>query len=104
MPANATVLYTGDAKFDLKYYLESHMPLVGKDWKSFGLLDWKVIQFEAGPDGSKPYSIAAILTWDSIDSIPKALASDAGKGILADVENFSDKGPIFLVGNIVGAS
>jgi uncharacterized protein (TIGR02118 family) len=104
MPANATVLYPPDATFNLDYYLKSHMPLVSAKWTAFGLQDWKVVQFEAGPDGSKPYSIAAVLTWDSLDSVPKALASDEGKGILDDVANFSDKGPIFLVGNVVGAS
>lgn len=30
MPVCVTVLYPGDAKFDLKYYLDHHMPLVGR--------------------------------------------------------------------------
>lgn len=106
MPVNATVLYPAeaDATFDLSYYLNSHMPLVSKQWTSFGLQGWKVVQFEAGPDGSKPYSIAALLTWDSLDGLKSALGSDAGKVVLGDVENFSNKGPIFLTGNIVGSS
>lgn len=104
MPANATVLYPGDTTFNLDYYLKNHMTLVSEKWTAFGLQDWKVVQFEAGPDGSKPYSIAAVLTWDSLESVPKALAAEEGKLILNDVSNFSDKAPIFLLGNIVGTS
>lgn len=104
MPANATVLYPGDSTFDLKYYLESHIPRVSKDWTPFGLQDWKVVELSASPDGSKPYSIAAIMTWDSLESIPKALESDVGKDILADVENFCNKAPQFIVGDVAAQS
>lgn len=104
MPANATVLYPADAKFDLKYYLASHLPRVAKEWAPFGLQDWKVVELSAGPDGGKPYGIAAIMTWDSLESIPKALESDVGKDILADVENFSDKAPLFIIGDVVAQS
>lgn len=102
MVANATVLYPGDAKFDLKYYLDHHLPLCDKGWKEFGLLDWKVIEYSPGPDGSKPYSVGALLTWESAEGIGKAIQSEAGKGILADVKNFCDKSPQFIIGNVAG--
>ncbi|KAJ4516872.1 hypothetical protein HRR75_003532 [Exophiala dermatitidis] len=106
MPANATVLYPAeaDATFDMSYYLKTHMPLVSEKWGPYGLKDWKVVQFAAAPDGSKPYSVAALLTWDSVESIHKALNSEEAKIVLGDVQNFSNKGPLFLPGDIVGTS
>ncbi|KAJ9616479.1 hypothetical protein H2200_000198 [Cladophialophora chaetospira] len=113
MVFNATVLTLdfhlqypaeSDSTFDLKYYLSSHMPLVNKKWNEYGLKDWKIIEFQPGPDGSKPYSIGAVLTWESADGVNKALSSDAGKEVLGDVPNFSNKSPLFLIGDIVGAS
>lgn len=101
-----TVLYPAesDATFDLKYYLNTHMPLVDKNWGSYGLKDWKVIELQNGPDGSKPYSIAAVMTWESADGVKEALASEAAKTVFGDVPKFSNKGPLFLMGDVVGAS
>ncbi|KAK5051622.1 hypothetical protein LTR84_003274 [Exophiala bonariae] len=102
MVAHATVLYPGDAQFDLKYYLSTHLPLCEKGWKELGLVDWKVIEYTPGPDGSKPYAIGALLSWESLESIGKAFEAEATKGILDDVKNFSDKSPLFLIGNVAG--
>lgn len=106
MPANATVLYPADsdATFDMSYYLKTHMPLVSEKWGKYGLTGWKVVQFAAGPDGSKPYSVAALLTWDSADGIQKALGGEEAGVVLGDVKNFSNKSPQFLLGDIVGSS
>ena len=87
----------------MTYYLNHHWPLVSKHWTSFGLKDWKVVQCSAGPDGSKPYSVAAITTWESVDGIQKSLGGEAGKVVMGDVKNFSNKDPVFLMGDIVGA-
>jgi uncharacterized protein (TIGR02118 family) len=80
------------------------MPLVDKNWKSYGLQDWKVVEFEAGADGKKPYSVGAVLTWADDAGLKKALASEHGKTVLGDVPNFSNKDPVFLIGDVVGAS
>lgn len=47
MPAIITVAYprpSGEVKFDLKYYLDVHMPLVHKTWASKGLKSWTVTE------------------------------------------------------------
>jgi len=107
MSFNATVLYpaTPDATFDLKYYISTHMPLAAEKWGSYGLKDWKVVEYQAGPDGSKPYSVAAIVTFESADGLKNALASEGTKAVFDDVPNFS-KGPapLFLMGDVVGTS
>jgi uncharacterized protein (TIGR02118 family) len=86
MPYNATVLYpaTSDSTFNMKYYLDSHMPLAHKSWAPH-LKDWKVIEYAAGQDGSKPYSVAAILTFDSAEDMQKALACEATKEVVSPV-------------------
>lgn len=101
-----TVLYPAesDATFDLKYYLKTHMPLVDKNWGTYGLKEWKVVEFQAGPDGSKPYAISAVMTWDTVDGVKEALASESAKTVFGDVPNFSNKQPLFLMGDVVGAS
>lgn len=106
MVFSAVVLYPAgsDATFDLSYYLKSHMPFCSEKWTPFGLMDWKVIEFAAGPDGSKPYSIGTVLTFETADSVKTVLASNAGKVVMDDVPNFSNKSPIFLNGDTVAAS
>ncbi|KIV97077.1 hypothetical protein PV10_00872 [Exophiala mesophila] len=106
MSANATVLYPaeGDSTFDLDYYLKTHMPLVAEKWGPYGLKNWTVVKFNPGPDGSQTYTYGAILTWDSAESIGKAVSSESAKVVMGDVVNFSNKAPIFLTGGIVGQS
>lgn len=77
--------------------------MVEKDWTSFGLIDWKVIELQAGADGSQPYSVQAILTWEEEESLSKALAGEEGKTVKGDAPNFSNKDPILVIGNVVGS-
>lgn len=104
MPASVTVLYPADANFNLKYYLNTHIPLVTEKWKSLGLLGWKLIEFKAGPDGNVPYSYGGVYEWESGDKILKAFASDAIKPIQDDVVNFSSKSPVLAGGDIIASS
>ncbi|KIY02323.1 uncharacterized protein Z520_02461 [Fonsecaea multimorphosa CBS 102226] len=106
MTVNATVLYPteADATFDLDYYLKTHMPLVSKNWSKYGLKSWQVIQYQTAPDGSKPYNIGALLTWESADGLKNALAGEEAATVFGDVPNFSNKSPIFIAGDIVGTS
>lgn len=49
MPAVVTVAYPrpeGAVKFDIKYYIDKHMPLVGKTWGPKGLKSWTVTERE----------------------------------------------------------
>lgn len=105
MPATSLVIYPSDpdARFDMDYYLKTHMPLAAEQWKSFGLRDWKVVELGPGLDGrSRPYSVATVMSWDSLDGLKAALASEAFKVVVADVPNFTDLRPLFLTGDVVG--
>ncbi|KAG9515940.1 hypothetical protein E4T50_05513 [Aureobasidium sp. EXF-12298] len=101
MPAgSSSVIYPKGTKFNMDYYLSTHMPLVYKNWSQFGLKGWSVVQF---PDDSE-YCVQAILEWESDDSSKKALTSDTVSTVMDDVKNFADKAPTFLSGKVVGSS
>lgn len=94
---------SADTKFNLQYYTNDHMQLVTKSWKQYGLLDWQIVTFDAGPDGSKPYSVASTMRWDSAEGFQKAMASESAAELVADVVNFSDQQPMFLLGNVAAS-
>lgn len=98
--ATTTILYPAGAKFNMEYYLSSHMPLAAKHWEPLGLKSWKVTQL--GEDS--PYCVQSLLEWDSMEDFGKAIASPETKTIQDDVPNFSDKAPIIMAGGVVGKS
>ncbi|GKT49814.1 uncharacterized protein ColSpa_09995 [Colletotrichum spaethianum] len=101
MPFTVTVLYPNeaDAKYDFDYYVNRHMPLAAAQWKSSGCTSWTATKYQATPDGKQPqYSFAGILEFESIESIHKALASPETAAVMQDVPNYSNKEPVFLIG------
>lgn len=96
--AQALVLYPrkDGATFNLDYYHTTHMPLAKDAWTQHGLKSFSVV--ELGSDS--PYSIAAILEFESQEHIGKALADPKSKEVMSDVPNFSSETPIFLTGNV----
>jgi uncharacterized protein (TIGR02118 family) len=107
MPFHATVLYPNDedATFDKEYYLKTHMPLVMEKFGKHGLKKWEVLWYHPGPDGSKPqYSVGATLIFDSGEDLVKALQSEDAGPVFGDVKNFSNKGPVFLGGELAATS
>ncbi len=70
--AETTVLYPKGTKFNMDYYLSSHMPLVGNSFKSKGLKGWKVLDFGSEAE----YCVQATLEWDSQKSFETAAATE----------------------------
>lgn len=74
--AYITVSYprTPTIKFNTDYYLNTHMAIVDKHWRQFGLKSWTVVQFPEGdPSGQHTQ---AIMHWESVESFEKALAAN----------------------------
>ncbi|KAI5271292.1 hypothetical protein E4T47_05397 [Aureobasidium subglaciale] len=101
MPAgSSSVIYPKGTNFNMDYYLNTHMPLVYKNWNQYGLKSWSVVQFPSDAE----YCVQAILEWDTEESCQKALQSAEVSTVMGDVKNFSDKSPTFLAGKVVGSS
>ncbi|KAL6243706.1 hypothetical protein RBB50_009139 [Rhinocladiella similis] len=106
MAIGAVVLYPAapDATFDMTYYLNHHKPLCVERWGKYGFKDINVLKVNAGADGGKPaYSVIATLTWDDGgkgDGISKALTGEDGEAVMSDIPNFSNKTPLFLMGDV----
>ena len=99
-----TVMYpnTPGSRFDMDYYLSTHMELVGKCWgdslqsaravKGLGTPD---------PDTPAPYQVMAILEVESMDVLHKML-EDHGAEIMGDIPNFTDAAPSIQVSENLG--
>lgn len=101
MSLSVTVLYPAKegAKFDMDYYLKSHMPLVSQRWGPHGLKQWYVSDLR---ESKGTYSVQATLIWESgLDGFQKANA-EHGAEVMGDVANFSSEHPVIAVGGIVG--
>jgi uncharacterized protein (TIGR02118 family) len=99
-----SVMYpaTAGAKFDMDYYLKTHMPLVGARWNARGLRDAKVLRGVAAPGGgAAAYSVIALLTFDATADFEQAVARD-GAEIMGDIANFSSVQPLIQISEVVG--
>jgi uncharacterized protein (TIGR02118 family) len=97
-----TVLYPNapDAKFDMKYYVSHHMPMVRDKCAP----ECRSIAAESGVAGGEPGSPATYiavghLTFDSVAAFQKAFGPHAAE-ILADVPNYTNTKPIIQISEI----
>ncbi|MFL6416675.1 MAG: EthD family reductase [Bryobacteraceae bacterium] len=95
-----SVLYpkTKESRFDIEYYLRTHIPLVKSRWSDMGLTSIDLIQRTAAISGGVPrYEVIGQLTFESTESLEKALSQHGGE-ILGDIPNFTDVQPIIQTG------
>ncbi|KAK4569593.1 hypothetical protein LTR86_003356 [Recurvomyces mirabilis] len=88
MPALIYVSYprVEGAKFDMDYYLNTHMKIVEKHWTSYGMKDWTVVQFQK--DDPSGQNVQAIMTWESTEAFDKAIAANIPE-VMEDVKHYS---------------
>lgn len=80
-------------KFDLDYYMKSHIPMVSSLWKSAGLKGVQVLKGIGSPSGDPAmYHVIAMLDFELVDAFGKAAAAN-GKEVFADIPNFTDTQP-----------
>jgi uncharacterized protein (TIGR02118 family) len=97
-----TVMYpnTADAKFDMSYYLDRHMPMVGK--LMGGVL--KGMNIEEGlaggqPGAPAPYRVLCHLLFESVDAFQGAFDQHSG-AILADIPNYTNTQPTIQISRV----
>jgi uncharacterized protein (TIGR02118 family) len=94
--AIVTVMYpeTEGARFDLDYYMKTHMPLLAAHGADLGLQGYWVVRGVGTPGGGKPaYRIIATLAVDSLEKFGKGMHAH-GKEIMGDIPNFTDIQPV----------
>jgi uncharacterized protein (TIGR02118 family) len=105
MPGIVHIGYTAagegaEYKFDMDYYLNSHMKLVTKLWESFGLQSWTISDHREHKNS--PYAVVATLVWEDKDSFTKASQSERNKTIMGDIPNYTDLKPAVFGGVVAG--
>ena len=97
-----SVLYprSGDAAFDMNYYVTKHMPMVRQKLGA-ACKGMAVEQGLAGGAPGAPPSFVALghLLFDSVDSFQKAFAPHA-KDIMADIPNYTKIEPVIQVSEV----
>ncbi len=81
------------ATFDHDYYRDTHVPLCVRTWNP------KSAEIDKGIDG--PNVAAVHLTFDSLDALEQAMASEGTAAILADVANYTTIEPVMQTSQIV---
>ena len=104
MPFNTCVLYPNDdnLKFDMSYYLKSHLPLVKEKFGPYGLQRVDITEFGPDADGTKPrFVIQAVIVWGNQDDMSMAMASPEAGLVFGDMAHFCNVQPLAMSGNII---
>lgn len=89
---------TSDIKFDTDYYFKTHMSIVEKHWKPFGMKSWTVVQFPEGdPSGQHTQ---AIMLWESTEDFQKAIDANIPE-VMQDITNYSNVMPVRYFGEVL---
>jgi uncharacterized protein (TIGR02118 family) len=92
------------ARFDIDYYRTTHMDLVARHLKPFGLVRTEVLKGLSGGGGQPaPYICIGNLYFDSADGYEKGVAASGG-AVRADIANFTDITPIRQISEVVSGS
>lgn len=93
-----TLLYPKSEKFDMNYYLTTHMPLAEKHFKSHGLTKYQVVQ----ADPTTGYVTVCLLHFDNPDGAEEGFKT--AEHVMTDVPNYTDSKPLIVGGKVVGNS
>jgi uncharacterized protein (TIGR02118 family) len=98
------ILYPNEPgkKFDMKYYIEKHIPLVKSLLGTYGLVRTEVDKGIAGFGGAPaPFVCVGILYFESLEGLAKGFEARAAD-LMADIPNYTDTSPQIQISEIVG--
>jgi uncharacterized protein (TIGR02118 family) len=100
-----SVLYPNESgkKFDVDYYTNKHMKLVGERLKTFGFVRAEVDKGVAGgaPGSPAPYVCIGHVYVNSLAEFQKGMGAH-GKEIMDDIPNYTNIQPTIQISEIVG--
>ena len=90
-------------KFDVDYYVKTHMKLVRDRLTSFGLVRTEVDKGLAGgaPGSPAPYVAIGHVYFNALEGFQKGMGQH-GKEIMADVANYTNIPPQMQISEVVG--
>ena len=87
-------------KFDMNYYIKTHLPIV---WQKFGPYGLKKIEVDKGEErpggGESPFFAIGYLYFDTLEDFRKAYIS-TGAEVVANISQYTDVVPMIQVGEI----
>ena len=84
-----------DSSFDFDYFRQTHLPKIGEAFTPFGLGYASVLRGEEALGGGEPaYFATTILSFATEQGARDAVASEGGRGLAADIANFTSVTPI----------
>ncbi|OAQ65014.1 hypothetical protein VFPPC_13981 [Pochonia chlamydosporia 170] len=89
------IMYPAGA-FNLKYFLNNHMPLVQDTWGSEGLESWEAIQLSPGV----PYMLQLVLKFEKMQQWDAASTGPNANKVFDDIANFCSVQPEIMRGTI----
>jgi uncharacterized protein (TIGR02118 family) len=96
-----SVIYnvTEGSTFDYDYYVNTHMPMAGREFKA---ARWEVDKIVGTPDGSpSPIHCVGYLYFDSMDDLQKAMVEPAAGKVMGDIPNYYSGAPTVLISEVV---
>lgn len=110
------VLYPVEAKFNMDYYVKTHMPMIesygiacsysmlsltlSRSWKKYGLISWEVLSF--GVDDT--YQAGARIEWESSEAVEAAASGPEATELMGDIVHYTDAKPTVLTSKVVARS
>ena len=79
-------------KFNLDYYMKTHIPMVGSLLGPCGLKSTQVLHGIGSPSGTAAAEVIGLLEFDSLEVFGAAMEKH-GAAVLGDIPNFTDSQP-----------
>jgi uncharacterized protein (TIGR02118 family) len=94
-----TVGYKSTTKMNKDYYFGTHVPLIENALTKWGLKATEARNITGTPSGEPPpYQMITTLYFDDLPAFSTAMSTDDGRAVLADIKNFYDGMPDFMIG------
>ncbi|MFW2543138.1 EthD family reductase [Primorskyibacter sp. 2E107] len=102
MGATLQVIYpaTEGSRFDMDYYTETHLPMVGTHWGPLIASTLVTRGLSGGPDVPAGFHVIASIVFKDADALKTAL--ETGGPLIEDIANFTDCPVQMLIGEAIG--
>ncbi len=96
------VMYPNKGKFNMDYYVNSHMKLAQRLFTPYGLVKAEVDRgiSSGSPEEAAPYAAIASMIFASMEDFTNAVMAHDTE-LAADVPNFTNIKPVFQVSEII---